>query len=150
MEQSQTKKIKFICLECDKVFNRAQRLEDHQNKTSCGIVCTQCNHKFPTRRRLEKHTCNNIQVKESNTANCTICKYKKEEQLFKDQWYEDRDGYSRCSTCGVKSDDELPKHCSCNAYIDIDGVEKCKSCNHLWGKKNMEFEQCDNCGFEGK
>ena len=97
-----------------------------------------------------RHTCNNIRVKECNVVNCTICKYKKDEQLFKDQWYEDRDGYRRCSTCGVKSDDELPKHCSCNAYIDIDGVEKCKSCNHLWGKKNMEFEQCDNCGFEGK
>ena len=97
-----------------------------------------------------EHTCNDIQVKECNTVNCTICKYKKDEQLFIDQWYEDRDGYSRCSTCGVKSDDELPKDCSCNAYIDTDGIEKCKSCNHPWNGKEMEFEQCDNCGFEGE
>ena len=97
-----------------------------------------------------EHTCNVIQVKECNTVNCIICKNKKNEQLCKDQWCEDRDGYSRCSTCGVKSDDELPKECGCNAYIDIDGVEKCKSCNHSWGKKSMEFGQCDNCGFEGE
>ena len=97
-----------------------------------------------------EHTCNDIQVKECNTVNCAICKYKKDEQLFIDQWYEDRDGYSRCSTCRVKSDDELPKDCNCNAYIDTDGVEKCKSCNHPWSEKEMEFEQCDNCGFEGE
>ena len=97
-----------------------------------------------------EHTCHNIQVKKCKEENCTICKNKKNEQLCKDQWYQDHDGYSCCSTCGDKSDDELPKECSCNAYVDKDGVEKCKSCDNPWGKKNMEFEQCDNCGFEGE
>ena len=97
-----------------------------------------------------EHTCNDIQVKECNEENCTICKYKKDQQLFKEQWYEDRDGFSRCSTCRVKSDEDLPKHCNCNAYIDTDGVEKFKSCNHPWNEKEMEFDECDNCGFEGE
>ena len=96
-----------------------------------------------------EHTCYNIQVKECNDENCAICKYKKELQLFIDQWYEDRDGYSRCSTCGDKCDAELPKECSCNAYIDTDGVEKCKSCNRQWGEKHVVFHECENCGFDG-
>ena len=67
MEQPLKKKIKHICLKCDKVFNRAQRLKDHQSKKSCGTVCTQCNHKFPHRRRLEQHQ------KNASIIDCSIC-----------------------------------------------------------------------------
>ena len=70
MEQCQKKKIKFICLKCNKVFDRAKRLEDHQNKTSCGTVCLQCNHKFPNRRRLEQHK------KNANLIDCDMCELK--------------------------------------------------------------------------
>lgn len=67
MEQPPKKKIKHICLKCDKVFNRVQRLKDHQSKKSCGTVCVRCNRKFPDRRRLEQH--------QNNTSNidCSIC-----------------------------------------------------------------------------
>ena len=67
MEQPLKKKIKHICLKCDKVFNRAQRLKDHQSKKSCGTVCTQCNHKFPHRHRLEQHQ------KNASIIDCSIC-----------------------------------------------------------------------------
>ena len=70
MEQCQKKKIKFICLKCDKVFDRAKRLEDHQNKTSCGTVCTRCNHKFPYRGALEQHQKNAVPM------DCSICDLK--------------------------------------------------------------------------
>ena len=70
MEQCQKKRIKFICLKCNKVFDRAKRLEDHKNKPSCGTVCTKCNHKFSTRRRLEQHK------KNANLIDCDMCKLK--------------------------------------------------------------------------
>ena len=56
MEQtSERRKIKFICLQCDTVFDRAQRLQDHQNKKSCSTTCTRCKRKFRDRSRLENH-----------------------------------------------------------------------------------------------
>ena len=67
MEKLPKKKIKHICLKCDKVFNRVQRLKNHQSKKSCGTVCTQCNHKFPHRRRLEQHQ------KNASIIDCSIC-----------------------------------------------------------------------------
>ena len=70
MEQCQKKKIKFICLKCNKEFNRAKRLENHQNKTSCGTVCTRCNHKFPYRGALEQHQKNAVPM------DCSICDLK--------------------------------------------------------------------------
>ena len=98
-----------------------------------------------------EHTCNDIpKVKECNDEDCTICDDKEDERLFEEQWYVDRDGYSRCFTCGLKCDEDLPKHCNCNAFIDTDGVEKCKSCKHPWGLKETEFDECDNCGYEGE
>ena len=76
-----------------------------------------------------QHTCNDIlKVKECDDEDCTICQDKEDARLFEDQWYEDRDGYSRCSTCDLKCDYDLPKHCDCHAYVDRDGIGKCKSC----------------------
>ena len=78
-----------------------------------------------------RHTCSEIlKVKECTNKDCTICQEKEKERLFIDQWTEDEDGYTRCSTCGQKRYDDLPKHCNCHAYIDRDGIEKCKSCDH--------------------
>ncbi len=60
-----------------------------------------------------EHTCNNIlKVKECNGEDCTICKDKEDE----DQWYEDRDGYIRCSTCDLKCE------CDCDCFVDTDKV----------------------------
>ena len=98
-----------------------------------------------------EHTCNDIlKVKECKDEDCTICEDKEAKRLFEDQWYEDRDGYSRCSTCGEKCYEDLPKQCNCNAYVDADGIEKCKSCDHPWGEKETEFDECNNCGYQGE
>ena len=97
-----------------------------------------------------EHTCHNIRVKECNGENCIICKNQKDLQLFIDQWYQDRDGYTRCSTCEDKCYGDLPKECSCNAYVAEDGVEKCKSCKHPWNEKHVVFHECENCGFDGE
>ena len=97
-----------------------------------------------------EHTCNNIlKVKECNGDDCTICEDKEDERLCEEQWYEDEDGYCRCSTCDLKCDGDLPKRCNCNAYVDTDGVEKCKSCNQPWGNKETEYDHCDHCGYDG-
>ncbi len=97
-----------------------------------------------------EHTCNDIlKVKECNGGDCTICDDKEDQRLFEDQWYEDRDGYSRCTTCDDKCDEDLPKRCECHAYIDIDGVEKCKSCNRYWDQAYYNAK-CNNCGYDGE
>ena len=70
MEKLPKKKIKHVCLKCNKVFNRVQRLKNHQSKKSCGTVCTQCNHKFPDRHRLEQHQ------KNASIIDCSICEKK--------------------------------------------------------------------------
>ena len=90
------------------------------------------------------HTCDNIKVEKCNEENCKICQDYEENKLFEAQWYKDCDGYSCCSTCGEKSNDYLPKHCSCMCYIDWDGVEKCKRCDHVW-EQDSEFQDCDHC-----
>ena len=65
--QKKKRKIKHICLQCDQVFDRAQRLKDHQSKKSCSTVCTRCNHKFRDRSQLEKHQKNPVY------NGCDIC-----------------------------------------------------------------------------
>ena len=66
------KKIKFICLKCDKVFNRIQRLQAHQTKPTCGTVCTRCKHKFRTRAQLLQHQ-KNASIKDCSSCNLKFC-----------------------------------------------------------------------------
>ena len=100
-----------------------------------------------------RHTCSDIlKVKEctNNNKDCTICREKEEKRLFEDQWMGDEDGYNRCTTCRDKCDYGLPKYCSCHAYVDRDGIEKCKSCDHPWGDLDTEMDDCINCGYQGE
>jgi hypothetical protein len=68
--QKKKRKIKHICLQCDQVFDRAQRLKDHQSKKSCSTVCTRCNHKFRDRSQLEKHRL------KASPEDCDLCDQK--------------------------------------------------------------------------
>jgi hypothetical protein len=71
-----------------------------------------------------------------------ICRKKENEQKCEQTM---KDGYCRCSFCGAKCDDELPKRCNCVAYIDNDGEAKCKSCHKLWTESDIEMGICNSC-----
>ena len=55
MDHALKKKSKFICLKCNRTFNRVQRLQAHQRKPICGTKCVRCKHKFRTRAQLMQH-----------------------------------------------------------------------------------------------
>ena len=98
-----------------------------------------------------EHICGGVpKVEECTNKDCTTCQEKEKERLFEEQWFDDEDGYSRCSTCRDKCDCDLPKYCNCHAYIDIDGVKKCKSCDNPWGDLDTEWGRCDKCGYDGE
>ena len=44
-------------------------------------------------------------------------------KIFEGQWFEDRDGYTRCDECGEKCNGDIPKDCACEWYIDEEGVQ---------------------------
>ena len=45
---------------------------------------------------------------------CSICRKDDEQKNYDKQWYTDRDGYDRCSTCSMKCCyGDLPKQCEC-------------------------------------
>ena len=118
MEQPRKKKIKYICLKCDKVFNRVQRLNDHQSKKSCGTVCAQCNHKFPDRGRLEQHQ------KNASIIDCSICKKRFCHQA--DHNNHQRTAHQlnplQCSTCSKEfsTQQRLKDHKTTAVVIDCD------------------------------
>ena len=79
---------------------------------------------------------------------CQVCKewLKRERNLeiFQKQWYEDRDGDTRCDWCDVQCTNDIPKTCGCKWYIDEDGVDHCNTC-HYWGycRVNMFCCRCE-------
>ena len=92
MEQPPKKKIKYICLVCDQVFDRSQRLHAHQkqcdicDKVFCGVKnfndhrrhthainptrCSTCFKQFPSNRDLKIHQ------KNASIIDCSICEKK--------------------------------------------------------------------------
>ena len=92
MEQPPKKKIKYICLVCDQVFDRSQRLHAHQkqcdisDKVFCGVKnfndhrrhthainptrCSTCFKEFPSNRDLKIHQ------KNASIIDCSICEKK--------------------------------------------------------------------------
>ena len=52
--------------------------------------------------------------------------------------------------CGVKTDGGLPKYCCCQAFIDTDGIAKCKKCKEEWNSSYLDDGSCDECGYEGE
>ena len=81
------------------------------------------------------HKCGNVirvKVVECKENECDICAKMEIESMYYDQWTEDRDGYSVCSYCWMKSEVEtLPKNCECYGYIDEQGNILCNRCNKV-------------------
>ena len=153
MEQAppSKKKIKFICLLCDKVFDRAQRLQAHQTKPTCGTVCTRCKHKFRTRAQLLQHQ-KNASIKDCSSCNLKFCH-------LGDYNNHQRNVHSvnpdRCSTCskGFSTCHRLENHLK-NASI-----KDCSSCdlkfchlndynNHQRVVHSVNPTQCTVCSKE--
>ena len=92
MEQPPKKKIKYICLVCDQIFDRSQRLQAHQKRCDfcdeifCGVKnyndhrrhthainptrCSTCFKDFPSNRDLKIHQ------KNASIIDCSICDLK--------------------------------------------------------------------------
>ena len=178
MEMEQTlkkkrRKIKFICLQCDKVFDRAQRLQDHQNKKSCNTVCTRCNHKFRDRSLLEKHQKNPVYnvcdicdvqfchlndyrnhqrtVHGVNPTKCTVCfkEFRNDREL---KSHQKNPSYNDCDVCDKRfcSDRDYNSH----QIVDHrTNPRKCKNCGKLYKtlselKKHRlkaSSQDCDLC-----
>ena len=82
---------------------------------------------------------------------CSTCIVKEGEKKHEEQWFKDEDGYVLCAICGEKSDYGLPKRCTCTAYIDYNGVSKCKRCHNQWAdNQDLDYGTCDKCGYEGE
>ena len=75
---------------------------------------------------------------------CQVCLKEENFQKYLDSTYNDRDGYEYCSFCNEHS-----HCCSCVAFINRDGEEKCKRCNAIWDGLDLESGKCDACGYEG-
>ena len=139
MEQPPKKKIKHICLQCDKVFDRAQRLHNHQSKKSCGTVCTRCNHKFPVRRRLEQHQ------KNASNIDCSICekKFCHQADYNNHQRIVHNVNPLQCSTCSKKfsTQQRLEDHKNNAIPQDCDLCDQ-KFCNPADYNKHKIVEHC--------
>lgn len=112
---------------------------------ACGVVVQGehlCDIKASTKIQIKE--CNYKTSHDNNEECCWVCLKKENDQEYENQWTEDEDGYCCCNFCGDKCDEELPKCCSCNAYVDFDGQKKCKSCHELWNELYMETN-CSIC-----
>ena len=63
---------------------------------------------------------------ESGECESEVCVKEKNYEKYLDSRY-DRDGYVHCSFY-----DKSILSCTCAAFVDIDGLEKCKKCKTLW------------------
>ena len=82
--------------------------------------------------------------KDKRGDECQVCIKEENFQKYLDSSYKDQDGYEYCSFCH-----DATHCCSCRAFIDIDGKEKCKKCNELWTGSDVQSGECDACGYEG-
>ena len=57
---------------------------------------------------------------------CEVCIKEESYQKYLDSSYADQDGYKYCSFC-----DNHIHCCSCIAFVDTDGQNKCKNCKKL-------------------
>ena len=70
-------------------------------------------------------------------GDCKMCT----EETFSGQWMEDRNGCIVCAFCCAKSDERLPKICKCEFYVDEKGIDRCKDCHNVFGRR---YEQDQN------
>ena len=115
----------------------------------CGIVIEGKHSCEVEVSKIQIVECDFVRSRDKNN-DCQICIVKENERKFEDQWREDEDGYCYCSFCGDKSYWGLPKQCCCKAYVDNDGLEKCKSCHGTWTEVYLDMGDCDKCsGYHG-
>ena len=145
------KKIKHICLLCDKVFDRAQRLQAHETKSTCGTVCTRCRHKFRTRAQLLQHQ-KNATIKDCSSCNLKFCHlgdYKKHQRDLHNV------NPNRCSTCSKEF--STPKRLE--NHLKNASIKDCSSCdlkfchlndynNHQRVVHSVNPTQCTVCSKE--
>ena len=94
--------------------------------------------------RVIFQVCDYTGCKDERGNECQVCIKEENFQKYLDSSYKDRDGYEYCSFC-----DEHIHCCSCVAFIDRDGKEKCKKCKKLWTGSDVQSGECDGCGYEG-
>ena len=102
--------------------------------TVSGIVFRVCQWE---RRRAKGHP-------NQKEQECQVCLKDNNFQKYLDSTYRDQDGYEFCSFCHNHS-----HVCSCIAYVDRDGEEKCKRCDKVWTGYYLDDGECDVCGYEG-
>ena len=110
-------------------------LTNHREAECCQCVC---GYKVGS---SGTHACT-VDIKEKvklvfalcDRGTCQVCiewmDRKKKLENFENQWYQDRDGYTRCDECDAKCDGEIPKDCGCEWYIDEEGVDRCNTCHY--------------------
>ena len=107
----------------------------------CGVQIGR-EHKCPTDIKAK----NSLEVSLCDADNCETCiQWKKDQdkrKAFLDQWYEDEDGYMRCSECHIKCQDVMPKECECDWYVDENGISRCKECHGEWHEHEGGYMGC--------
>ena len=91
----------------------------------CGVViegCHTCSITKFGRARVVFRVCDYARWKDKRGDECQVCFKEENFQKYLDSSYKDQDGYEYCSFCH-----DAIHCCSCRAFIDIDGKEKCKN-----------------------
>ena len=100
----------------------------------CGVVIEGCHTRSITkfgRARVVFRVCDYARWKDKNE--CQVCIKEENFQKYLDSSYKDEDGYQKFSFCR----DHI-HCCSCVAFIDTDGKEKCKNCKKLWTGSDVQ------------
>ena len=138
---------------CNKGFDRLQRLQAHQSKSSCGTSCTRCKHKFRTRAELSKHQKNAV-VKSCDICNLNFCRLIKYHHHQKEAHGMNP---TKCTTCSkeFRSYQELERHQENAVHADCDICDR-KFCserdyiNHQSLDHHINPLKCKTCGKEHK
>ena len=154
MEQASLKrKIKYFCLSCDKGFDRLQRLQAHQSKSSCRTNCIHCEQKFRTRTQLSKHQKNAVH-KSCDICNLNFCR-------LIDYYHHQKDAHginpNKCTTCSKEFGryQELERHQKNAVHIDCELCDR-KFCSerdynyHQIADHHINPRKCKTCGKEHK
>ena len=137
MEHALKRKNKHICLQCDKTFNRIQRLQAHQRKITCGTVCLRCNHKFRTRAQLVTHQ------KNSKLKDCDHC----EKRFCSDSDYNNHQKTTHATKCDICNKDFSTNYNLKQHQSNIKPL-KCDACDEVfcYKLKLLQHKQLAHAG----
>ena len=138
---------------CNKGFDRLQRLQAHQSKSSCGTSCTRCKHKFRTRAELSKHQKNAV-LKSCDICNLNFCRLIEYHHHQKEAHGMNP---NKCTTCSkeFRRYQELEQHQKNAVHADCDICDR-KFCsekdyiNHQSLDHHINPLKCKTCGKEHK